>query len=285
MSTVFALPGGLWHGDQLLREVSLSPLTGVDEEVLLAPEATFPSRSQWVSALIARATQSIDGEEVTPALADRLAVGDREALLMQIRRLTMGEQLHCVMRCEHCGERMEFDLKIADLVAAKYTDWQPEYREVIAGDEGRWDIRFRLPTGADQSAVAAQARRDLNRAEALLLDRCVLEAHRLDETPLAAGALPRPIAQRLADRMSELDAQAETTLRCACPVCHADSVIALDFADILLRELSSSPLYREVHVLALHYHWSESEILSLPRAKRQRYLGLLAEQRAGVMRT
>lgn len=42
-------------------------------------------------------------------------------------------------------------------------------------------------------------------------------------------------------------------------------------------------LYQEVHHLALHYHWSEAEILRLPRGKRQRYLGLLlrhVEQRS-----
>jgi hypothetical protein len=32
----------------------------------------------------------------------------------------------------------------------------------------------------------------------------------------------------------------------------------------------------EVHVLALHYHWSEAEILGLPGPKRRRYLALLA---------
>ena len=34
-------------------------------------------------------------------------------------------------------------------------------------------------------------------------------------------------------------------------------------------------LIQEVHVLALYYHWSESDILRLPRPKRQRYLALL----------
>jgi len=35
-------------------------------------------------------------------------------------------------------------------------------------------------------------------------------------------------------------------------------------------------LYEEIHVLALHYHWSEATLLGLPRSKRRRYLGLLA---------
>jgi hypothetical protein len=39
---------------------------------------------------------------------------------------------------------------------------------------------------------------------------------------------------------------------------------------------SSGGLYEEVHHLAFHYHWSEREILDMPRAKRRRYLALLA---------
>ncbi len=40
--------------------------------------------------------------------------------------------------------------------------------------------------------------------------------------------------------------------------------------------MSLDLLYEEVHVLALHYHWSEAAILSLSVSKRKRYLGLLS---------
>ena len=52
-------------------------------------------------------------------------------------------------------------------------------------------------------------------------------------------------------------------------------------ADYLYRELGrrESELYREVHLLALHYHWSESQILRLSRRKRSLYLGMLSEVR------
>ena len=32
----------------------------------------------------------------------------------------------------------------------------------------------------------------------------------------------------------------------------------------------SDLLYRQVHYLAYHYHWGESEIMAMPRDKRQR---------------
>ena len=41
-------------------------------------------------------------------------------------------------------------------------------------------------------------------------------------------------------------------------------------------------LIEEIHVLALHYHWSESEILRLPRSKRRRYLALLERTMASA---
>ncbi|HEX7048849.1 MAG TPA: hypothetical protein VF188_01455 [Longimicrobiales bacterium] len=41
--------------------------------------------------------------------------------------------------------------------------------------------------------------------------------------------------------------------------------------------MSIDALYREVHHLAFHYHWSEAEILAMTRSKRQRYLSLLAQ--------
>jgi hypothetical protein len=37
-------------------------------------------------------------------------------------------------------------------------------------------------------------------------------------------------------------------------------------------------LYRQVHYLAYHYHWSEHEILEMPRDKRLAYIEILADE-------
>ena len=53
-----------------------------------------------------------------------------------------------------------------------------------------------------------------------------------------------------------------------------------DLPRFLLAECQTSRdlLYREVHYLAYHYHWSEQEILALSREKRRTYLAILAEE-------
>jgi len=79
--------------------------------------------------------------------------------------------------------------------------------------------------------------------------------------------------------MAELDPQAELLLNLSCPVCgHAFSTV-FDTATFLFQELArrAGNLYREVHLLAFHYHWSEAEIMGMTAAKRHRYLDLLVD--------
>ena len=56
----------------------------------------------------------------------------------------------------------------------------------------------------------------------------------------------------------------------------------LDAAGPVLDELapSADELYAELHLLALHYHWSERDILALEVPSRRRYLALLADSAA-----
>ena len=64
-----------------------------------------------------------------------------------------------------------------------------------------------------------------------------------------------------------------------CPVCgHAFSV-PFDTGDFVARELArdADALLREIHLLALHYHWPESELRAMPPSRRRRYLEVLAE--------
>jgi hypothetical protein len=79
--------------------------------------------------------------------------------------------------------------------------------------------------------------------------------------------------------MAELDSQAELILSLTCPVCGHVFPALFDAAAFFFQELHARAdrLYREVHVLALNYHWSEAEIIAMSTRKRQLYLDLLSE--------
>jgi hypothetical protein len=74
--------------------------------------------------------------------------------------------------------------------------------------------------------------------------------------------------------------QVDLTLAAHCPECEREFAVPFDLPGFFLGECKTSRelLYREVHYLAYHYHWSEQEIMALPREKRRTYITLLAEE-------
>jgi len=279
------LPGGLWLDGSRHREAAIRPLTGDDEAWLLEAGGMLPaSRS---TALLARCLTRVGPcTNVTPELARSLSVGDREALLLQLRRLTLGDDLPCTVTCPGvaCGERLDLQLRVGDLLLPPYPEWPPCHLRTWTTDGAVVRARFRVPTGADQEAAAvAAAAGDPAGGASLLLRRCVED---LDPPGGPPETVPEDMAERLDAIMAELDPQAELRLGMRCPQCGLEFSTVLDTGGCLFEEVTGRAhhLYREVHLLALHYHWGERELMGMTGSDRARYLGLLGEALAGVGR-
>jgi len=273
-----AIPGGIWDRgvpecDRPHRELMLRPVAPEDEVFVLDSHDMVPSTR--ATALLARCLEG--GRET----AEALTAGDREAMLLQLRRLSIGEHVPCVLQCpvETCSEPMEFALQIADLLVPAYAAPLGQH-ELIADEEGaRYELTFRLPNGADLDAVAPLARTNAPLAALELLDRCVANA-RANGVPQSPESLPAGVRARVAAAMAERDPQAEIELELVCPACGQAITTIFDTASFLLRELEqrADERLREVHALASHYHWSEREILTMSTRHRKRYLDLLGHR-------
>ena len=86
--------------------------------------------------------------------------------------------------------------------------------------------------------------------------------------------------QEIERRMQEVAPRLDLTMDAECAECGREFSAPFDPQSFFFGELNvnSDLLYREVHQLAFHYHWSESEIMEMPREKRSRYLALLADE-------
>ena len=265
------LPGGyLDAAGEWQRQVWLRPWRLADAEELAQLERAFPARQ--ASTLLGLCL-SLDGSHAAGSeVARALSVGDREALLLQLRRLTSGNELSTVIRCPKCAEKMDLELALSDLLLPPYAAAQQTYVHEIVADGVRYEVRFRLPNGADQEAVAERARHDLAGAVAALVERCV-ESVDGDRAP----RIPPPVLVDLADVMAALDPQAELMLSAECLACRAAFDTLLDATSVVVHEIEEArrQLYRDVHLLASHYHWSEEDILALSDRKRQLYLELI----------
>jgi hypothetical protein len=207
-------------------------------------------------------------ERSAEALAD-LPLGARNALLLRVWGNLFGPSLDGFAECPRCRDRLEFALPRASLEASE---------EPLSGEyqlsEGEYDLRFRLPTSRDLSAMAGCA--DVAQGRALLLRRCVLEAARAGVL-LPIGALPDSMTAAVAERMSMVDPLAETLLDLVCNACGHRWQAHLEIAEFVWTMLAAQArrLLREVHALARAYGWREADILAMSAARRQCYLEMV----------
>lgn len=263
------LPGGLWRDGARRRRASLHwPDEDSERTLLEVGERLLPAAR--VTALLA-ACAEIEGEPRTPAAAAaaarELSAGDRAALILGLRRLAFGDALPCVLHCpqEDCGEPLELELAVSDLLLDGPERDTPPIREIRVGGAR---VRFRLPSGADEERAAERALDDPNAAEVELLGACLIEAPEPHPARLAAA---------VAEAMAASDPQAEIALALRCPACERPGEVVLDPAAYVFAELAArvARLERDVHVLASRYGWSERDIVGLGPIRRARYLELV----------
>jgi hypothetical protein len=259
------LPGGLVLDDgRRLGRAELRPLTGREEEWLTqhAGMASAHLATKLLSACFVR----LEEEPVNSEIIDKLLVGDRDYLILQLRRMTLGDRFAAVFSCPACKRAMDVEFLAQDISI------EPRLQNTVAytwaSDDAQRVVRYRLPNGADQEAVA-----DLRAGDAVeaLLARCLIDD----------GGTPLSNEERVAV-IAEMDARApqiDLELELNCPECGHSFTTPFDCTSFFFSEIraQSRHLIREVHYLALHYHWSETEILNLQRDRRRRYLALLNE--------
>lgn len=282
VETPVILRNGCWHDGACQREVSVRAVAEDDEGLVddLSAAAIPLERN---TRLLERCVLGLVCKEDV----SRFSLGDRETLLLHARRLTFGSQIDCVLPCPQCGERMDFQLQADGLLAQQDAGAPPLYFEEIMQVGGEtFRVRFRVPCGADlEDALREPKRRPVDTVHAVLARSVAwVRSDGASEDASALAAIPMDewpseLAARISERMAELDPQAETALQLTCPACQHSFTTSFDIGDYFFRELRAREQrrYQEVHQLALAYHWSESEILSMSPRKRQMYLDLLAE--------
>jgi hypothetical protein len=262
------LPGGLvLEEDRRLDDAELRPLTGREED-WLARHSSMPS-AVAVTWLLSNCLVRIGDAVPTSDLVRKLLVGDRDYLILQLRRLTLGDEVQAVFRCPACDSNMDVNVDAKDVPVQFMPEAAADHSIPLDSETNRnRRVRFRLPCGADQEAVLGL---DSPEAAVALLDRCVLDN----------GGIPLCADERdaIAAAMDRLAPQLDLELDLTCPECGIQFLAPFDTTAFFLSEMriNGEQLLREVHSLAFYYHWSEAEIMSLRRDRRRAYLSLLSD--------
>lgn len=168
------LPGGLLDPFKgIISTAEVRELNGVDEEAI----SKIPDTAKSLLAILERATVKIGEEKATKDLIDSLFAGDREMLLLAIRKVTFGNEVRLGPGlCPHCEEEQIFDIDLDKDVEIKKLEGDAEFTvECKVGQ-----VRVTLPKGATQKAIVESTNRTSAELDTIMLKSCVLSINGQD---------------------------------------------------------------------------------------------------------
>jgi hypothetical protein len=174
------LPIGMTDsGGQIHRTAHLRKMTGVEEALLYEPSLTA---AQLVTELLASCLVDLGGlEMVDTNVVSALYSADRNYLLLELRRITLGDYLRAVYVCPRCHSEVMLEEDLGTLAVRRLgEDEAVKTIEVVLldgwrdqHDELHTEVVLDLPRGVDEEFVAKTARRDPLAARDALLLRCI----------------------------------------------------------------------------------------------------------------
>lgn len=176
-------------------------------------------------------------------------IAKRRQGLLAIAVATNGHLRRWVASCEACGEKLDLEINLPDF----RQDWS-------VNDLAFNDTIIRLPCPSDLDKIGT---------DDSLLPRLLIK-----------GIPPSGAWETEAEALlSSADPLADLELGTQCPECDNSVVVPLVLESYLIEELSQQmlALMDQIHVLALAYHWTETQILALPESRRRHYLARIQE--------
>jgi hypothetical protein len=167
--TTVDLPGGYVSQDgTVVKTAEVRELNGADEEAI----SKAGSKAKALGVLLQRGLVKVGTEDATKDMLDSLLSGDRDAILLGIRKVTFGDELKAMAHCYACNEDQEIvvvlseDVPVRPLDESKGRTWLVETKKGLVG--------VALPTGLVQKKLMDNADKTAAEINTLLLAGCVL---------------------------------------------------------------------------------------------------------------
>lgn len=257
------MPGGLWRHGECRRDWSFRTLTGEVELSILEAGRDRRSVPQRVTAVLTAALAELGGAAAQPETVRALSVADRQYLMRRLAVEIGIEESWIASRCPRCGVGFDIPIRHGELPAKPAGEGYP----FATAETSLGTVRFRVPNGDDQEAIAGIE--DPQQARRALVARCAAE-------PLA-GTLSDEDLDRIDAALEPVAPEVVTRAQAACPDCGKPIEIELD--PYVCLGAADNGLFLDVHALASAYHWSEREILAMPSDRRRLYLSLVDQSR------
>ena len=165
------LPGGFILEGAVVNTAEVRELNGVDEEAI----ANAPTTGKALNILLQRGLVKIGGKDVTRDDLDALLAGDRDAILIAIRRVTFGGTAEYRVTCAACDTDqntvvdLDKDVPVKKLENSEERTWNVETKKGF--------VTVGLPTGITQKKLLENSEKTSAELNTILLSGCVLSVN------------------------------------------------------------------------------------------------------------
>ena len=164
------LPGGFIAQDgSLIKYAEVRELNGMDEEAV--SKSGTPGKA--LAAMLQRGVISIGANPVDKTDLDQLLSGDRDALLIGIRRVTFGDTIEFGISCPHCITELELSVDLNEDIPIKTLDDPINDRTFTYMSKKHGAIVVGLPTGLVQKKLIENSDKTSAELNTILLAGCV----------------------------------------------------------------------------------------------------------------
>jgi hypothetical protein len=204
-------------------------LTGADEEAI----AKLSDPGKALLAILERATVSVGNEPATKQILGSLLAGDREALLLAIRKATFGSEIEVNTVCDKCPELQIFKIDLnKDVEVKTLEDPIKDRRFTVELKAGL--AKVNLPTGDVQTQIINATDKNSAELDTMLLASCVTE---IGDQPVLSPNRIRSLG--ITDRRLLLDEIASrnpgpqlSEIKKACGTCGQEVYLPLTLAEL-----------------------------------------------------
>jgi len=238
------LPCGFFIDKKLVKDAQITPMTGAVRKMIASPKVR-QNPASIVDTLLSSCVVSIGGQSrLRNADFMRMFLADRDFLMIEIRKISLGDTVTATLQCDSCKEKLDVKINLDRDVPVKSLegeDFQIDAESEIVTfkikREGI-DARFRLPIGEDQHYVAPLFRKNPIDANYALYERCLLE---WNGTP-AGECEPRLFENLLLPTLNILDEEFARVLPgpdmrvpADCPYCQNEITVGMESSDFLFQ--------------------------------------------------
>jgi hypothetical protein len=229
-STVI-FPGGFLAKDgSLIKYGEVRELNGMDEEAV----SKAGSAGKALAAMLQRGVVSIGANPVDKADLDELLSGDRDALLIGIRRVTFGDTVDFEFPCPHCNTELEVAVDLVKDVPIRELDDPINDRTFTYMSKKHGAIVVGLPTGAAQKKLVENSEKTNSELNTILLASCLKSIN--GEPSLGASTA---LTLGMADRDAVINEIIKRNpgprlgeVKTTCEACGEDIPLPLSLADL-----------------------------------------------------